>query len=483
MLVCKYKFDSSIYADLIPEFNSEYTDYTVTDEVSGNIVTRTIECDILPTRMAFGNKENTNNKEATDRELSLLEVLDMNTSELTDLSYMFAYCKNLISVICEWDTSKVVNINSTFHKCENLITLDVSNWDTSNIIYFQQTFYHCYKLPLLDVSNWDTSKVTHINNFLDGCFKIQSLNMSNWDTSKMVNTSSMFAYCDRLVMLDISNFNLNSVSNINNMLVGNLLLKDIGMVNCDINTINKVGALTTATLWVGEHINIADYNGTAPIKTYREDVVEVKLNSPLLEGDSIEVIDGNLCHVHRWNNIILDGSQNMDGFSEKHDGTHAFAGFGVLGAVESNEECTMICESLKAVKGFAYDYWQSMIYMYYSDTYITRTRVYVHVPKNELISLDRVGFSKWLSENPVMAIYKLAEPWSENITPLQSEIVLRTFEECNMNIATNLPIKTNVSYRTNVPSITVLTAQVDEIEKSGTVVANLTDVIEQEIDK
>ena len=53
-VICKYKYDSSIYADLIPEFNSEYSGYTITDEIEGNIITRTIESDKLPTLMRFG---------------------------------------------------------------------------------------------------------------------------------------------------------------------------------------------------------------------------------------------------------------------------------------------------------------------------------------------------------------------------------------------------------------------------------------------
>ena len=31
-IVAKYKFDGSVYADLLPEFNEEFTDYIITDE-------------------------------------------------------------------------------------------------------------------------------------------------------------------------------------------------------------------------------------------------------------------------------------------------------------------------------------------------------------------------------------------------------------------------------------------------------------------
>ena len=41
-IIAKYKFDKSIYENLIPEFNEGYTGYTISDIVEGNVVTRTI---------------------------------------------------------------------------------------------------------------------------------------------------------------------------------------------------------------------------------------------------------------------------------------------------------------------------------------------------------------------------------------------------------------------------------------------------------
>lgn len=44
ILIAKYKFDKSIYDNLIPEFNAEFTDYKIIDEYldTENIVTRYI---------------------------------------------------------------------------------------------------------------------------------------------------------------------------------------------------------------------------------------------------------------------------------------------------------------------------------------------------------------------------------------------------------------------------------------------------------
>ena len=96
MIICKYKFDSSIYSNLIPEFNSGYTGYAVSDEINENIVTRTIECDTLPTKINFGytNASLISSNEAA----SLIEVLFIDVSNLNGLNHMFCNCQNLKSI-------------------------------------------------------------------------------------------------------------------------------------------------------------------------------------------------------------------------------------------------------------------------------------------------------------------------------------------------------------------------------------------------
>ena len=93
-VICKYKYDSSVYTDLIPEFNSGYSGYVITDEVEENIITRTIESSSLPTLMRFGRIWVEGESSTDNRTDSLLEVLDMNTRELTSCHSMFRYCKS-----------------------------------------------------------------------------------------------------------------------------------------------------------------------------------------------------------------------------------------------------------------------------------------------------------------------------------------------------------------------------------------------------
>ena len=555
-VICKYKYDSSIYADLIPEFNSGYSGYTITDEVEGNIITRTIESDKLPTLMRFGS-----NLDAyvEGSEVALLEVLDMNTSGLTSCLYMFRLCKNLTSITCEWDTSNVTNMYAMFHccnklttldvsnfntsnvttmrfmfyDCNNLTTLDVSNWDTSNIdtmqylfsdctnlttldvsnfdtsnvINMSYMFNNCYNLTSLDVSNFDTSKVNNMTNMFNGCINLTSLDVSDFDTTNVTRMNYMFANCLSLTSLDVSNFNTTEVTMMNNMFqncsnLTNLDLSNfdtsnvtntadmftntnslevITMFNNDIDTINVVGNLTSATIYVDESLDQSQYTGTAPLKVYKEEKLEIKLNSPLLEEDTIEVVDGKICHVHRWDKVVLDGSEgwevdmttsNIILYTKyinpitKYDILHNYMNISYL-----------ICDTFEVTE----------IYTSNKNTGIalliipSNGKGYVRIRLKENNTIEHL--KEILQNNPATVIYKLATPYYEDITPLQSSIVLKTFLESSMTIDTILPIETKLSYRTNVPSISTLSTRATELAESDNVIHNLMNIIDDEVDE
>ena len=117
-VIAKYKFDSSVYADFLPVFNKEFIGYTVEDIDNGdNTIIRTISHDTLkPTMIQFGS-----NSGATDRENSLLEIIECDTSKVTNMSSMFRACQNLnLLDLSSFNTSKVTNMSSMFRDCQKL---------------------------------------------------------------------------------------------------------------------------------------------------------------------------------------------------------------------------------------------------------------------------------------------------------------------------------------------------------------------------
>ena len=124
--------------------------------------------------------------------------------------------------------------NNTF---TNLIFKDV---DTSNVTNMSFMFEYCFYLTSLDLSTWDTSNVTDMNNMFGGCGALTSLDLSGWDTSNVTNMNYMFIYCSSLTSLDLSGWDTSNVTDMNNMFGGCSALKTIRMVGCSQTTIDKI---------------------------------------------------------------------------------------------------------------------------------------------------------------------------------------------------------------------------------------------------
>ena len=102
------------------------------------------------------------------------------------------------------DTSQVTNMSDMFTWCSKLTTLDLSNFDTSKVTYMGSMFYNCRGLTTLDLSNWNTSKVTNMNYMFSGCTSLTSLDVSNWNTSKVTRMDAMFSDCTSLRTIKIN---------------------------------------------------------------------------------------------------------------------------------------------------------------------------------------------------------------------------------------------------------------------------------------
>ena len=100
-----------------------------------------------------------------------------------------------------------------------------------------------------------------------------------------------------------------------------------------------------------------------------------------------------------------------------------------------------------------------------------------NISKSKLSTQDVDGFKQWLSENPTTVVYELAEPYYEDVTPIQSNLTLETYLESNLDIYTNLPIKTNLTYLTNIANTSSIEEEINAINE-GT---DLTNLLEDEI--
>ena len=281
-------------------------------------------------------------------------------------------------------------------------------------------------------------------------------------------------------IIDISNWTINEINNSINTFK-DTSLTDIGMVNCDIESINIVGEVATATLWINEDIEIEGYTGTAPLKIYKEDKVEIKLNSPLLEGDIIEIHNGKLCHYHKMGSVVFDGSEDWIKGSDDNNGTTTISFYTKL-ITNVLKQGVTYSDNLPTTN-IRNNFANNLENEYLLASLSSNGAILLRIKQTRLLATDVNGFKQWLQANPTTVVYQLTEPYYEDITPLQSSIILKTFNESSMIINTNLPIETNVSYRTNVPSISTLSNRVVEVSESDNIIQNLIDIIDDEVDE
>ena len=142
----------------------------------------------------------------------------LDTSEATNMSLMFYWCRNLSTLdVSGFDTKKVNDMCYMFQQCHNLTTLDVSKFDTGNVTNMQYMFFACSGLTDLDVSGFDTGNVTSMGGMFSGCSGLTALDVSGFDTGNVTNMGDMFSDCSSLITLDFSLFDTEKVENMENM--------------------------------------------------------------------------------------------------------------------------------------------------------------------------------------------------------------------------------------------------------------------------
>ena len=141
----------------------------------------------------------------------------LNTSEVTDMSYMFTGISLESLDVSHFNTAKVTNMSNMFHGSEFLTSLDLGSFNTSNVTDMNSMFTYCLSLTNLDLSNFNTANVTNMNDMFSNCSGLTSLDLSNFNTANVTDLGYMFYDSRSLTSLDLSNFNTSSVTKMSGM--------------------------------------------------------------------------------------------------------------------------------------------------------------------------------------------------------------------------------------------------------------------------
>ncbi len=109
----------------------------------------------------------------------------LNTSEVTNMAWMFSNCRILKNLdLSHFDTSKVTKMVSMFNNYRSLINLDLSSFNTRNVADMTNMFYRCTKLQTIYVGDgWSTSAVTSSDGMFYSCTQLVGVEGTTYNDS------------------------------------------------------------------------------------------------------------------------------------------------------------------------------------------------------------------------------------------------------------------------------------------------------------
>ena len=196
-------------------------------------------------------------------DLKFIDYANFDTSNMTDMSYMFKDCTSLRGSANEvlddrvfnfsFNTSNVRSMYKMFYGCSKLNPVKF-DCDTSDVNDMSYMFYGCSSLTSIDFgSKFNTSYVDTMKYMFFGCSALDSLNLSKFNTSGVSSMSGMFEGCWALTSLDLSSFTIRASADVSRMLAFNnskgiiRYLKTPKSVGTSISIVNSISLYDTST--------------------------------------------------------------------------------------------------------------------------------------------------------------------------------------------------------------------------------------------
>ena len=196
-------------------------------------------------------------------------IENLNTSNVTDMQYMFFGCTSLKELdLTSFNTENVIDmsymfcgdeLSSVYNKQSGFTKLNVSSFNTKNVKYMYCMFSRCSKLTSLDVSNFNTANVTDMGFMFWRCLGLTSLNLSNFNTANVKSMTYMFCGCSSLLSLDVSNFDTSNV-----IRMGCMFSDCSGLSSLDLSSFNTANVTDMSIMFSGcsglTSLNLSNFN-------------------------------------------------------------------------------------------------------------------------------------------------------------------------------------------------------------------------------
>ena len=148
----------------------------------------------------------------------VLDVSNLNTSHITNMSYMFSNCKAKTVKLDNMDTSNVTDMSYMFSNCAAK-NLDVSKFNTSKVKSMNSMFYNS-EIETLDLRNFviPSDSSSNYSSLVQSCSNLKSvLFPQSWQPTDL---SSFFSDCSSLTSFDLSSINCSKLTKIPSLFQG-----------------------------------------------------------------------------------------------------------------------------------------------------------------------------------------------------------------------------------------------------------------------
>ncbi len=171
------------------------------------------------------------------RDYTPLDLTKLNTIKTTNMTQMFCGYRGRDEILFNFDTSNVTNMSGMFSSYR-LDSLDLSTFNTSKVTNMSSMFCGC-ETKTLDVSKLDTSAVTDMDYMFNSCQELTEIDITNFDTGNVTNMSNLFSHNIKLITINARNLDVSKVQSLDLMFYENFEL-----INLDITNWNPVSAIT-----------------------------------------------------------------------------------------------------------------------------------------------------------------------------------------------------------------------------------------------
>ena len=198
------------------------------------------------------------------KDKAIIDEVEYTTKFPNDCTRLFAGSARMTSFSIEnIDTSNVTNTSYMFFQCGNLQSINISNFNTNNVTNMEAMFWQDNSLKSIDVSNWNTDKVKSMREMFGYCKSLSELNLSTFNVEKVTDMGGMFSNVS--AKLDLSGWEISAGNILNSASSGSALVfsgnksEEINARNWDVSSAGALDA-TFRNLSSLKHLDISGWN-------------------------------------------------------------------------------------------------------------------------------------------------------------------------------------------------------------------------------